>query len=276
MNRRSLLLAIVLALGMGLAAGALVMNQSRRNTTQTKREETVKVVVMANSLTRGVRLKKVDAVLKDWPKRLAPPEFVRNPNLYPGRVLIENVVKGEPLVLSKLAPEDSVEGLSTLIPDGRRAFSVRVTDVSGVGGFLLPGSRVDVLTTIDLEYETKQGRQKATYTKTILQNVEVLAAGEKTEAGSAKKRIRTPVVTLLLTPKQGARLTLAAIKGKIMLALRNPRDKATTEANLITIKELLARKKEKKVPLSPPPSQKSRKKFTVEILHGKERSTASF
>lgn len=305
MRRRGLLIALIIALGLGLAAGALVMRQSGNTSGEAAKEKTVKVVVMKKSLPRGVRIAAEDVELKEWPERLAVSQFLRKIADVKNRVLVSNVVKGEPLVSNKMAPEKSVEGLSTLIPKGKRAFAVRVNDVTGVSGFLLPGSRVDVLVTIesdeiDLGEGTKKGKEKKrkeiALAKTILQDVEVLAAGEKMEAGKSKKgQIRTPVVTLLLTPKEGEKLALAASKGSIWLSLRNPRDKIAVPSRVLTIQELLAldsptrriesapkakatgetaAPKKKKTARRRAP--KPRTRISVEILHGGKSKTVQF
>ncbi len=213
MRRRGLLLGLVLALGLGLAAGAVVMNQSARTSpAKERKEKTVKIVVLAKKLTRGVRLKKKDVKIREWPERLVTNEFVRKIKDAQGRVIITNVVPGEPLLQGKMAEPGSKEGLSTLIESGRRAFAIRVRDDTGVAGFLLPGSRVDVHATLEVEVVTDKGKDKqqislgantktVKITKTILQDIEVLAAGGTKEAGQKKSRISTKVVTLSLTPE---------------------------------------------------------------------------
>lgn len=252
--RRRLLIPLVVALGLGLLAGALVMRQSARTTPATEtREQTVKVAVLAKELTRGVKLVKGDVELHDWPERLATPDFVRSLGEAEGRIIIFNMVKGEPLLRSKLAAEDSVEGLSTLIPGGRRAFTIRVNDVTGVAGFLLPGSRVDIYATFEIEVPAARGTgvRKTTVTRTILQDVEVLAAGGVQEAGKKKSGSSVPMVTLLLNPEESAKVALAGTSGSIWLAMRNPRDKALPPFALVTVDDLL--RGEPRMKGGPPP-----------------------
>ncbi|MBI3024916.1 MAG: Flp pilus assembly protein CpaB [Candidatus Tectomicrobia bacterium] len=250
--RRRLLIPLIVALGLGLLAGALVMRQSARTTPATeKREQTVQIAVMAKELTRGVKLEKGDTELRDWPERLASPDYIRSLSEAEGRIIVFNMVKGEPLLRSKLAAEDSVEGLSTLIPGGRRAFTIRVNDVTGVAGFLLPGSRVDVYATFDMEVPSERGTgtRKTPVTQAILQNVEVLAAGGVQEAGKKKSGVSVPMVTLLLTPQESAKLALAGTSGSLWLSMRNPRDKALAQINPVTVDDVFRRSS------APPPAQ---------------------
>jgi len=252
--RRRLLIPLIVALGLGLVAGALVMRQSSRTAPATEaREKTVRVAVLSKELTRGVKLVKSDLALQDWPERLATPDFVRTMEEAEGRIIVFNMVKGEPLLRSKLAAEDSVEGLSTLIPTSRRAFTVRVNDVTGVAGFLLPGSRVDVYATFEIEVPatTGTGVRKTTVTRTILQDVEVLAAGGMQDAGK-KKSGTVPMVTLLLTPDESAKVALAGSSGSIWLSMRNPRDKGRPPLSLVTVDDLLRGQPRSK---AGPPSQ---------------------
>jgi len=107
-----------------------------------------------------------------------------------------------------------------VIPEGVRALSVRVNDVIGVAGYVLPGTRVDVVATVN----PTQNQTDMT-SKVILTNVQVLAAGTKIEQDEKNKPIQVSVVTLLVNPDEAEKLTLASTEGKIQLALRNPLDK---------------------------------------------------
>jgi len=121
----------------------------------------------------------------------------------------------------KLSSKEAGAGLPPAIPPGLRALSVRVNEVIGVAGYVLPGTRVDVLCTI-----SPTGKQDDMTSKVVLTNVQVLAAGTKIERDTEKgKPVAVSVVTLLVDPEESERLTLAATEGKIQLALRNPLDK---------------------------------------------------
>ncbi len=133
-----------------------------------------------------------DIELKEWPARLASSEYVRDPKDALGRILAVSVVSGEPLLQGKIASGDGAQGLSGIIPAGRRAFAVKVDEVTGVSGFLLPRSKVDVIVTVEMDKDSLgksgekklsllsvMGGDKVSLTRTILQDVEVLAAGSK-------------------------------------------------------------------------------------------------
>ena len=135
-----------------------------------------------------------------------------------GRPVINSIAPDEPVLDSHLAARGSGFGVAPMIPTGMRAASVRVNDVAGVSGFVLPGMRVDVLVT---------GRTQGsgdTFTATVLQNVTVLSAGQSVEADGKSQSMSVPVVTLLVDPVQAESLTLAASEGHIQLVLRNSND----------------------------------------------------
>ena len=131
-----------------------------------------------------------------------------------------SVVKNEPILPAKLASKEAGAGLPPIIPQGKRALSVRVNEVIGVAGYVLPGTHVDVIATAN-----PSSRSEDITTKVVLSNVEVLAAGTRLEQDTPDgKPMQVTVVTLLVTPDESERLTLASTEGKIQLALRNPLD----------------------------------------------------
>jgi pilus assembly protein CpaB len=135
-----------------------------------------------------------------------------------GRPVISPIHAGEAVVEARLAARGSGIGLAPMIPPGMRAVAVRVNDVAGVAGFVLPGMRVDVLVT-----GRPSGRED-TVTSTALENIVVLSAGQTLESDGKSSSINVPVVTLLATPEQAETLSLANTEGKIQLVLRNSTD----------------------------------------------------
>ncbi|MGD8728144.1 MAG: Flp pilus assembly protein CpaB, partial [Gemmatimonadota bacterium] len=135
------------------------------------------------------------------------------------------VRKNEPLLGSKLADKDAGGGLSITIPEGMRAVSVEVDQVIGVAGFVLPGTRVDVLVTIMPGTDRRQMT-----TRIILQNVRALAADQRYQQDIEGEPQYVTVVTLLVTPEDAESLTLAATEGRIQLALRNTLDSDEVES----------------------------------------------
>jgi len=273
--RRNLLIPLVITLALGLAAGALVMRQSARTSSPSEiQEKTVKVVVMARDIGRGIKLNNADVALRDWPERLVTPQFIRNQNEAVGRVIIGRAVKDEPLLRSKLAPPESAEGLSTLIPAGYRAFTIRVSDVTGVAGFLLPGSRVDVHATFETEVPAERGTglRKITMTRTILQDIEVLAAGGVQEVGKKQSGRTVPVVTLLLTPEQSDKVALASSTGTLWLSMRNARDKTLPETGSVTVNDLIRKGRRTSGGMAPAEAKPPPKEKKEEEKAKKEKS----
>ena len=134
-------------------------------------------------------------------------------------------MRNEVVIPGKLASKEAGVGLPPVIPDGMRAVSVRVNEVIGVAGYVLPGNRVDILATA-----SPTDAHQDTITKVILANVQVLTAGTRMEQDQEKgKPMQVTVVTLLVFPDQAERLALASTEGKIQLALRNPLDKSAPE-----------------------------------------------
>jgi pilus assembly protein CpaB len=143
-----------------------------------------------------------------------------DPQALIGRGLIQPVTTNEAVLPSKLAPVEAGAGLPPVIPEGMRAVSVRVNDVIGVAGYVLPGTRVDVVATMS---PTQQPTDMTS--KVVLTNVLVLAAGTRIEQDAEENRpVAVSVVTLLVDPVEAERVTLASTEGKIQLALRNPLD----------------------------------------------------
>lgn len=181
------------------------------------------VVVAASDLDVGAEIQREDLKVVQWPQASMPPEAMSNPDEIVGRGVVVPFVTNEPILPAKLAAKDAGGGLPPAIPPGLRAVSVRVNEVIGVAGYVLPGTRVDVLATVN---PTDQHGDITS--KVILTNVQVLAAGTKIERDVHNdKPMPVSVVTLLVAPEESERLTLASSEGKIQLALRNPLDKAT-------------------------------------------------
>ena len=183
------------------------------------------VLVAATNMDVGTALRPEDLRAIEWPAKSVPEGAFHKPEEIVGRGLIQPVVAFEPILPAKLASAEAGAGLPPVIPEGMRALSVRVNDVIGVAGYVLPGTRVDVLVTVS----PTEKRDDMT-SKLILSNVQVLTAGTRIERDEEKdKPVSVSVVTLLVDPMQAERLTLASTEGKIQLALRNPMDKTAPE-----------------------------------------------
>jgi pilus assembly protein CpaB len=219
-------LVLALAIFSGLAAGYLMLTylQPRMVPAIARPQATTQVVVATRDLAAGTVLAATDVKTVEWPEVSAPRGHARTTSEVVGRGLVTAVAADEPLLAGKLAGREAGGGLSIVIPEGMRAVSVKVDDVIGVAGFVLPGTRVDVLATL-----SPSGDQQAATTRIILQNVQAIAAGQTTTRDAEGTPQSVPVITLLVTPEEAEMLTLAATKGQIHLALRNLMDTAEVE-----------------------------------------------
>src|SRR5215831_5979349 len=179
------------------------------------------IVVAAQSVSLGSRLTEADLRMAPWPRAVPLQGSFQKISDVVGRGVITSMIANEPILDSKLAATGSGSGLMAAIPDGMRAVSVKVNDVIGVAGFVLPGSRVDVV----LSGSPKKDGD-IEMSKVILENVQVLAAGQNVTSDANGKPQNVQVVTLLVTPDESQKLALASVDGKIQLALRNPLDLA--------------------------------------------------
>jgi pilus assembly protein CpaB len=219
-NRLFAVLAIAVLAGGGLAYGTYNAMKAPQVVTQTV--ATQPVVVAAADLSLGAELKAEDLKVIQFPQGQAPEGSFAAPPEIVGRGLIVSVVKGEPILPAKLAAKEAGAGLPPVIPDGLRAVSVRVNEVIGVAGYVLPGSRVDVITTV-----SPTNQQQDMTSKVVLANVLTLTAGTRMEQDQKDgKPVQVTVVTLAVSPEQAERLALASTEGKIQLALRNPLDQS--------------------------------------------------
>jgi pilus assembly protein CpaB len=282
-NRIFAVLAIAVLAGGGLAYATynFVNNKPARQANVA----TQPVVVAAADLQLGAELKKDDLTVIQFPQGQAPDGAFSNPGDVIGRGLIVPVVKNELILNAKLASKEAGSGLPPVIPEGMRAVSVRVNEVVGVAGYVLPGTRVDVIATA-----SPTSQRNDTTSKVVLSNVQVLTSGSRLEPDADKgKPMPVTVVTLLVSPDQAERLALASTEGKIQLALRNPMDQGSpvtqgikpagllgttstvaprrSSANRSTTGRPKAAPVAEQLPPAPPPAP------TVEMIRGDKRAT---
>jgi len=222
-NRIFAVLALAILAGGGLAYGTY--NVINTQPPKAAPVATQPVVVASADLQLGTELKAEDLKVVQFPQGQAPEGSFDRINELVGRGVVSPLVRNEVVIAGKLASKESGAGLPPVIPDGMRAVSVRVNEVIGVAGYVLPGNRVDILATA-----SPTDTHSDTTTKVILANVQVLTSGTRMEQDQEKgKPMQVTVVTLLVYPDQAERLALASTEGKIQLALRNPLDKGTPE-----------------------------------------------
>src|SRR5580700_3852524 len=256
---------------------------------------TTKALVAARNLELGVIIK--DSDLKDapWAGALPVNAVLKREDII-GRGVTTTIYEGEPLVENRLAPKGAGGGLAAMIPSGMRAVAVRVNDVVGVAGFVVPGMRVDVL--ISGNPPSPTSASQGSLTRTLLQNIEVLSAGQDFKKDNEGKPQGVGVVNLLVTPEQAEMLSLASNQTVIQLVLRNPLDTQVAKTPGTAVVELFAvngphkRPEPQKVyvkvpskpaplPAPPPPVEVRpappvRQSFVMEVINGNHKSETKF
>ena len=241
----------------------------------------VQVVVAAQALPMGTRLDANHLRVVAWPSRNPMSGAFSDPKELVNRGLIDAVAENEPITMTKVASLEAGAGLPPVIPEGMRAISVKVNEVVGVAGFVVPGTVVDVLVTV----RTANGPSDEPMTRTVVSKVQVLTAGTKYDQEKSKsgEPIPTSVVTLAVLPEDAERISLAQNEGKVTLALRNPLDVGPTETKGVKLKSLMAGKNPEPViertqnrvvakvvpPSAPPPPPI----YTVETIRAAKRGS---
>ncbi len=191
------------------------------------------VVVASRNLEIGTIVKESDLKLVDWNGPQPKGALTANTEVL-GRGVVATIYEGEPILETRLAAKGAGGGLAATIPPGMRAVSIRVNDVGAVSGFVRPGAHVDVL--VAGQPPGGAGSGLGTVTKTLLQNMQVLSAGQDMQKDAEGKPVSVPVVNLLVTPEQAETLSLASNEMHIQLVLRNPLDtqKVTTPGTAVS------------------------------------------
>jgi pilus assembly protein CpaB len=228
-------LMLLLALASGGLAAYLALRYLRQQASPLMAAEPQKgkVALATRDLPVGVTVTEQDVKMVDWPGNAMPAGYIGSPQGAIGRGVITPLRLNEPMLDTKLATMEAGGGLPIVLAEGMRALSVRVDEVVSVAGFVVPGTRTDVLLTL------QAGGATENTTKVILQNVQTLAAGQQVTRDKDGKPQTVTVITLLVTPEQAEKLTLASNQGKIQLALRNTLDTVTVKTDGAVVSGLL-------------------------------------
>ena len=219
MNKR-LLSVLAFALAVSGLATFLISRVIQGRLIATKPQPEAMVLVAAHDMGVGALIKDGDVKSAPWSGPLSPQAITKREDLL-DRGVIANIYAGEPIIETRLSPKGSGAGLAAMIPMGKRAVALRVNEVVGVAGFVVPGMRVDVLVS---GAPPNQPANLGTETKTILQNIEVLSAGQSIQKDAENKPVSVQVVNVLVTPEQAETLSLASNDARVQLVLRNPLD----------------------------------------------------
>ncbi len=282
MNRTRIIIVVVVAVLLALFAsiGTYRFLSNKGRMAEDARLQTVGVIVADVDIPFGSTILPGQVVLSAWPKDRYPKDVLSDVKAAVGRVVRREFARGEPIVESKLLTTSKNVGMLSLrIPQGMRAFTVRVNEAVGVGGFLMPDARVDVLLT------TTSSDQRATQmSKIILEDIRVLAVGQTIDQKDSKP-ISVGTVTLAVTPEDAEKLALASNDGKIHLVLRNFADSEKVKTSGISKDRLLSgqhgipgpvKKQPSRVKKVAPASPVRVKRFTVEVIKGNSRSEETF
>ncbi|WP_243310510.1 Flp pilus assembly protein CpaB [Fundidesulfovibrio agrisoli] len=262
MNRGRILLNATIALVVSLAAGFLVLlwMQNRAAKIHTAEAPPQKpmadIVVSGADLPRGAKLETSNLKMAPYFADAVPQGSFTDLKDLEGRVVMVPLGGNEPVTSTKLFPPGTTGGLEAMVSPGMRAVAVKGNKVMGMGGLILPGSRVDVLMTVDAPPGTEtaegktEGRQDNKVTKVVLENVKVLATGaeaeKKVSAKGQPEEASYDHYTLEVSPEDGEKLALAGHQGQLNFALRNPLDKAVVNTLGADVKTNLASFRESK------------------------------
>jgi pilus assembly protein CpaB len=277
MNTNRLLIGLVIALVIAFLLSSFVYKQFQKASI-VKPTTTQSLVVAAVPLPLGTRLDASNTKLIQWPANEHVAGMFTRVEDVTNRAIITPLAENEPILEAKLSPKESGVGLPSTIPEGMRALSIAVNEVVGVAGFVIPGTTVDVLVT-GRSVGSRGGGDNIT--RTILENVRVLASGQKIQPDREGKPQTVAVITLLVSPDDATKLTMASTQGKIQLALRNTIDtkkndpKAVMEASLFSPEGAITKptpvvgKRKSTAPAAPLP-------YVIEVITGNKRENKSF
>lgn len=231
-------------------------------------------VAAAINLEAGQAIRAENLKLIEWPASMPVAGAFTAPGPIVGRVVLFPLSAGEPITDRQLSAPGTGTGITVKIPDGMRAISLRSDEIVGVAGFLLPGTHVDVLVTLHAT------NSPDSVTSTVLQNVEILAAGQKTDPDPEGKATTATVVTLLVKPEDAERVVMASTQGTVHFVLRNGADHQEYSGPPVLLSQLSAGAAPPPAEQKPVPVKKLLvivpKPYTVETMLGSKQRTDSF
>ncbi len=279
----------VLAFALAVSAGAaFVLYQliASRITVgaSTKPPVTTKVLVASRDLELGALIQERDVRMQDY---LTPPQgaMLKKEDII-NRGVTSPIHLDAPFYEASLAPKGAGAGFAATIPTGMRAFAVHVNEVVGVAGFAVAGMRVDLLVSGTPPGGSQEGGSVGSVTRTLLQNIQVLSAGQNYQKDAEGKPVLVQVVNLLVTPEQAEILNLAT-QQNIQLVLRNPADKeivitpGASTMNLfaggkIRVPRIEAESEPRKAPAPPVAPPEKPHTVTIEVYQGARKVETTF
>jgi pilus assembly protein CpaB len=276
-NRLKIALVVAVFFGLIAAYGIFNFLRQQRQAAEALRTQTQDVVIAAKDIPAGSTI--ADAMLKDgtvraikWPKASVPAGAFGTPTEVIGKVNRVKIMANEPILESRLSGEGA--GLTVRLEPGKRAMAVRVDEIIGVSGFIVPDDRVDVIVTT-----TPPGvsDSNARLSKIVLQNKRVLSVAQSTEQKDGKPQVARSI-TLEVSPEEAEKLSLAYQEGPIVLALRGVGDETEPKTIGSNKNDLLAlgARKTAGVARARAVTQQGTDKYKVEVIHGTNRNVVEF
>jgi len=251
MRNKRFFVVLAGALVFGLLA-AVSVNRYLSNA-QAFSKDMTRVAVAKVAIPLGTKIVPEQVMMVQFPRESMPDGTFENADKLSGRVAVVNIGAREPITDSRLAPEGTLGGLSAVIPEGYRAMTVKVDDVVGISGFIMPGTLVDVVVVITPE---DASRGAGPISKIVLQNIKVLANGQNIDKPENQRDANSvKAVTLQVTPEQAEKLALATSEGRLQLVMRNSTDQGDEETTGVNKQKLLGG--ERAMPAPEPGSLKS-------------------
>jgi pilus assembly protein CpaB len=236
MRNKRFFIVLVGALLFGLLAAFSVSRYLSSAQAYTK--NLTRVAVAKVAIPVGTKIIPEQVMVVSFPKESTPDGAFDGPEKLVGRVAVVNIAPREPITEARLAPEGTAAGLSAVIPEGYRAMTVKVDDVVGISGFIMPGTLVDIVVVIDPQ---ENSAMQDPISKIVLQNIKVLANGQNIDQPENQREANSvKAVTLLVTPEQAEKLALAASEGKLQLVMRNSIDQGDEQTTGINKRGLLS------------------------------------
>src|SRR5919106_2999820 len=273
-NRLKIALIVAVFFGLIAAYGIYNFLRQQRQAAEAFRTATQDIVVAAQDIPAGTTIndelvKKGAIKVAPWPKASVPVGAFSSPQQAFGKVNRVKIIANEPILESRLAGEGA--GLTVRLEAGKRALAVRVDEIIGVSGFIVPDDRVDIiLTTTPLG-----GGQDMKVSKIVLQNKRVLSVAQNTEQKDGKPQLARSI-TLEVTPEEAEKLSLASQEGQIVLALRGLGDDKETITIGSNKRDLLALAAATRKVSGGPVAQPAPDKYRVEVIHGSNRNVVEF
>jgi len=274
-NRLKIALVVAVFFGLIAAYGIYNFLRQQRKTAEALRQETQNIVVAATDIPAGTTIndemiKKGTVKAVQWPKASMPTGSFSSPEQVIGKTNRVKIMANDPITEARLAGEGA--GLTTRLEAGKRAMALRVDEIIGVSGFIVPDDRVDVIVTT-----TPPGSQNQDdkLSKIVLQNKRVLSVAQNIEQKDGKPQVARSI-TVEVTPEESEKLSLASQEGQIVLALRGTGDDTDAKTAGSNKRDLLAVAAPVRKGGSRPVVAQAPEKYRVEVLHGSDRKVVEF